>query len=92
MKRQLEISPGFQRAAKRLAKRDPRAASHLQTVLAALAEDAFDPALLGHKFKGALTGKFSCSAGFDLRILFSIVGDRGDAILLIDVGTHDDVY
>lgn len=45
------------------------------------------------KLKGPLEGSWACSAGYDLRIVFSF-GDHEDseAILLETVGTHDEVY
>ena len=48
-----------------------------------------------HKLKGILAGSWACSAGYDLRIIFDFVKEEEqpeDAILLIDIGTHDEVY
>jgi mRNA-degrading endonuclease YafQ of YafQ-DinJ toxin-antitoxin module len=43
--------------------------------------------------KGNLAGSWACSAGYDLRIIFSFVEQRGaEAILLETLGTHDEVY
>lgn len=51
------------------------------------------PQLKTHKCKGKLASSWSCSAGYDLRIIFQFVKHKGqDAILLECVGTHDDVY
>lgn len=59
----------------------------------ALADDAFQTALKTHKLKGELAGSWACSAGYDLRIVFEFVQYEGaEAILLQNVGTHDDVY
>jgi len=58
-----------------------------------LETDAFDPQLRSHKLKGELEGCWSCSAGYDLRIVFEFVQHQGsEAILLLSVGTHDEVY
>jgi mRNA-degrading endonuclease YafQ of YafQ-DinJ toxin-antitoxin module len=65
----------------------------IQTVLELLEEDAFHPQLRTHKLKGRLEGSWACSAGYDLRILFSFVQHEGaEAILLEALGTHDEVY
>ncbi len=65
----------------------------IQTVLELLEEDAFHPQLRTHKLKGRLEGSWACSAGYDLRILFSFVQREGaEAILLEALGTHDEVY
>ena len=93
MKRLLLPSPGFLRTAKRVTKRDPSSAVAIQTVLELLEEDAFHPQLRTHKLKGRLEGSWACSAGYDLRILFSFVQHEGaEAVLLEALGTHDEVY
>jgi mRNA-degrading endonuclease YafQ of YafQ-DinJ toxin-antitoxin module len=86
-------SSAFARAAKRLIKRDPSSAVAIQAALELLSEDAFIPQLRTHKLKGQLEGSWACSAGYDLRVLFSFVQHEGtEAILLEGLGTHDEVY
>jgi mRNA-degrading endonuclease YafQ of YafQ-DinJ toxin-antitoxin module len=93
VKRAIIPSPSFVRAAKRLVKRDPQLAEGLRIALGALAEDAFHPSLKTHKLKGYLEGSWGCSAGYDLRIVFTFVQHQGgEAILLEAVGSHDQVY
>ena len=56
-------------------------------------ENAFHPSLKTHKLKGDHAGSWSCSAGYDLRIVFEFVkDDENEAILLQSIGTHDEVY
>jgi mRNA-degrading endonuclease YafQ of YafQ-DinJ toxin-antitoxin module len=86
-------SPGFIRAAKRFVKKTPSAAIALETALFQLSEDPFDPSLKSHRLKGDLAGYWACSAGYDLRIIFSFVKHgKATAILLRTMGTHDEVY
>jgi len=86
-------SPAFVRAARRFIKRHPEAAEAVRETLVLLAEDAFAPRLRTHKLKGDLAGCWASSAGHDLRIVFEFVQEGGhDAILLLSVGTHDEVY
>ncbi|HEX6987445.1 MAG TPA: type II toxin-antitoxin system mRNA interferase toxin, RelE/StbE family [Planctomycetaceae bacterium] len=93
MRRELLRSSAFVRAARRLVKKDPSAAEGLRTALERLAEDAFHPSLRTHKLKGRFAGVWACTAGYDLRILFEFVEEGGtEAILLLTVGTHDEVY
>jgi mRNA interferase YafQ len=83
----------FARAAKRHVKRHPDAVDNFRATLTLLAEDAFAPSLKTHKLTGDLAGSWACSAGYDLRVLFSFVQHEGEeAILLQTVGTHDEVY
>jgi mRNA-degrading endonuclease YafQ of YafQ-DinJ toxin-antitoxin module len=93
VKRPLLPSSAFVRTAKRVTKRDPSSAVAIQAVLELLEEDAFHPQLRTHKLKGPLEGSWACSAGYDLRIIFSFVQHEGtEAILLETLGTHDEVY
>lgn len=91
MKRPLLRTARFVRAAKRTLRRNLALAEELHNTLAILGEDAFHSALRTHKLKGGLTGTWACSAGYDLRVLFSFVEDEGtEAILLETMGTHEE--
>lgn len=93
MKRVLEPTPSFLRAAKRLLRRQPAFDPHLAEILGLLEADAFAPALRTHKLKGRLAGCSAASAGYDLRIIFEILpSDGGEKITLHSIGTHDEVY
>jgi len=93
LRRVLLYSPRFVRAAKRLLKKQPAARDALRDALAHLEADAFDPRLRTHKLKGELAGSWAASAGYDLRVVFDFVQQPGgEAILLLAVGTHDEVY
>jgi mRNA interferase YafQ len=91
--RKLLKSAAFIRSAKRLLKKDPKAAADLQATLEQLTADAFHPALKTHKLKGQLADCWSCSAGYDLRIVFEFVQHESEeAILLLTAGMHNEVY
>jgi mRNA-degrading endonuclease YafQ of YafQ-DinJ toxin-antitoxin module len=93
MNRELIRTTAFVRAARRYVKKHPHAADDIEAALQLLSEDAHDPRLKTHKLKGDLEGVWACSAGYDLRILFEFVPiDEGEAILLLTLGTHDEVY
>ena len=93
MHRELIRSTAFIRAARRHLKKHPQTADDLKATLLLLSEDAFDPRLKTHKLKGDLDGVWACSAAYDLRILFEIVEHgQAEAILLLTMGTHDEVY
>lgn len=60
-----------------------------------MASDVFQPSLATHRLRGQFSGKWACSCGFDCRILFVIErGEPGDdeRLVLLDMGTHDEVY
>ena len=61
--------------------------------LSRLAADLYDPKLKTHKLQGGLAERWACSVTHSVRIIFQLVEHEGDdAILLLNVGTHDDVY
>jgi len=80
---------------RRTIRKHPEINEDLQSVLQSLLDNPFQPSLQTHKLKGKLEGSWACSAGYDLRIVFDFVdaeeGSEKD-ILLIDIGTHDEVY
>jgi addiction module RelE/StbE family toxin len=82
------------RAFRRVLKRNPALSKSVQETLQQLVEDPFHPSLETHKLKGKLTGYWACSAGYDLRIVFDFVKNETNEkeILLVDIGTHDEVY
>ena len=51
--------------------------------------------LATHKRKGKLAGSWACSVDYDLRVVFAFVDSgigKEEEILLIEIGTHDEVY
>ncbi len=93
MRRVLLQSAAFVRAARRLVKKHPEVGPILEATFASLIENAFQATLKTHKLKGELTGSWACGAGYDLRVIFEFVQHEGaEAILLQNVGTHDEVY
>ena len=93
MTRVLLQSTAFVKAARRLIKKHPEIGPTLEATFEALMEDAFQVLLKTHKLKGELAGSWACSAGYDLRLIFELVQYEGaEAILLQNIGTHDEVY
>jgi mRNA interferase YafQ len=93
MNRKRLRSSAFIKSAKKISKRNQDSLAGIQEALELLTMDAFDPRLKTHKLSGELAGSYACSAGYDLRIIFSLVEHEGaEAILLETVGTHDEVY
>jgi addiction module RelE/StbE family toxin len=85
----------FVRAVKRTSRRHPELLENLPTTLQLLSEDPFSPFLDTHKLKGKLFGSWACKVGYDLRIIFDFVKnlEQGeDHILLLELGSHEEVY
>ena len=93
MKRALLRSSSFIRRARNVLKKYPQWSQDLQSTLDLLATDCFHPRLKTHKLKAELEGCWACSAVYDLRIIFKFVEYQGtEAILLLTIGTHEEVY
>jgi addiction module RelE/StbE family toxin len=85
----------FRRALKRLVRKNPRIQSKVTAVLLTLEADPFTPSLKAHKLQGELKDLWACLVDYDCRIVFAfepIQDADQDAIVLIDIGSHDEVY
>jgi len=86
-------SPAFGRDLRRWLKSHPDTAASIEAALEQLSADAAHASLRAHKLRGQLAGCWACSAGYDLRVVFEYTQHEGaEAILLLALGTHDEVY
>ena len=93
--RRLVLTAKFRRAYRKFVDRDRRLQKAIDSTLAAMSTDLFAPSLGAHKLSGELYGLWACSCGYDCRIVFALEQDprtNTEVILLLDLGTHDDVY
>jgi mRNA interferase YafQ len=89
------LSSKFKRAIRKFTRRDDRLLAKIEETIVQLAEDSANPALGTHKLEGKLSGLLACSCGYDCRIVFSIEtaeDSEETVIVLLNVGTHDEVY
>ncbi|MBW4536589.1 MAG: type II toxin-antitoxin system mRNA interferase toxin, RelE/StbE family [Pleurocapsa minor HA4230-MV1] len=89
------ISSKFKRAFRKFTRRNPKLQAKIENVIIKLSEDILDPALGTHKLDGKLADLLSCSCGYDCRIIFAIEKEQEineTLIILLDIGTHDEVY
>lgn len=93
MRRTLLRSPAFARDLRNWLKSRPGAAAAIEAALEQLSADAAHPSLRTHKLRGPLAGCWACSVGYDLRVVFEYAQHEGaETILLLALGTHDQVY
>jgi addiction module RelE/StbE family toxin len=93
--RRVAWDSSFRRAFKRTTRKDPHLRRRILDVIEMLTEDASDPRLRTHKLRGKLEGLWACWVEYDCRIVFAFEPDPRageDMIVLIDIGTHDEVY
>ncbi len=85
----------FVRSLRRTVRKHQSLQQDIEYTLHLLQENPFTPSLATHKLKGKLAGSWACSVGYDLRIVFEFVKSeeqQEDDILLLEIGTHDEVY
>lgn len=93
--RALLFDESFRRALKKRCKNRPELQAKVSETLSLLEADPFIPSLKTHKLQGELKGLWACSVEYDFRIVFrfeALDETEEEAIVLIDVGTHDEVY
>ena len=91
----LIISNKFKRSYKNFVKKFPYLQDNIDFALNKLSEDPFSPSIRSHKLSGELFELYACKCGYDCRIIYSIekINNQDEQIiLLIDIGTHDNVY
>lgn len=93
--RTLLFDESFRRALRKRGKKHPELRAKVTEVLSLLEVDPFTPSLKTHKLQGELKGLWACSVEYDCRIVFrfeALDGEEEEAIVLIDIGNHDEVY
>jgi len=88
-------SPSFVHAFKRVTHRQPDLEARIEQTLQHLAEGPFHQSLHTHKLKGELAGAWACTVDYHNRILFEFAQNPEsgkEEILLLTMGTHDEVY
>jgi mRNA interferase YafQ len=94
--RKLVLSKAFEKSYQKFTNRNQSLKTSIAKAIYKLQIDAYDPALRTHKLSGKLAAYVACSCGYDCRIIFVIEKDLTnrdlEIILLLDIGTHDDVY
>ena len=93
--RKLVVSNSFQKSYLKFIQRNPDLKANIEEALKELEKDAYSIKLKTHKLSGKLLGLSACSCGYDCRIIFSIEKlkeSNQEVVLLIDIGTHDEVY
>jgi mRNA interferase YafQ len=91
----LSLDKSFKKSLRRLIRKQPQLQDKVSEVLDILSVDPLAPSLKSHKLTGQLDGWWACSVAFDCRIIFGLDRDleTGEEILLlVDIGSHDEVY
>jgi addiction module RelE/StbE family toxin len=82
---------GFTRSAEKFTKSHPELRVKFASILRDLEHDPFQPHLKYHQLKGNLKGIQAVSITYSYRITLTILVSDME-IILLNVGSHDDVY
>ncbi len=81
---------GFKRVYQKKVRNNPDLKKRFWKALGMLSKNPFHPALRTHKLVGKLEGLWAFSVAYDCRVVFRFM--NGDEVLLVDIGSHEEVY
>lgn len=81
----------FVRVAKKFFKKHPELSDKFKEAICKLENDPFEPSLKLHRLKGNLEKFHAVRLTYEYRIVV-ILMIIDEQIILVDIGTHDDVY
>lgn len=88
---QLIITESYQKRAKKFFAKHPEILKQYEKVLKLLCANPQHPSLRLHKLSGRLSGLFSVSINISYRLIINFI-IKNNQIILIDIGSHDEVY
>ena len=84
------FSSSFKRAFKKKIKRNRTLEEIFWEKLEKFMREPFSKELKTHKLSGQLKDLWSFSIGYDMRVIFFFA--EKDKVVLVDIGTHEEVY
>ena len=81
---------GFKRIYKKKIKNNSELKRKFWKAISLFSGNPFNSTLRTHKLTGRLEGLWAFSISYDYRAVFKFLDDK--EVLLIDIGTHDEVY
>lgn len=87
---EIKLSQSFKKRMAKFKKHQVKVSEKLPGLLKLLQVDPRHPKLKTHKLKGELSEKYAFSLDWQTRVVFELTDES--TILLVDIGTHDQVY
>jgi len=81
---------GFKRSYRKRIRNNSKLKKKFWQKMGIFLEEPFSPQLRSHKLSGKLAGEWAFSVDDDCRVVFDFLDE--ERVLLIDVGSHDEVY
>lgn len=88
---ELTWDSNFKRSYKERIRNNPRLKKKFWDTMEMFSLNPFDSGLRTHKLSGKLNGLWAFSVANDCRVIFKFYDDN-ESVLLIDIGTHEEVY
>jgi len=80
----------FKKTYQKQVKNDSELKKRFWKAMELFSQNPYNPRLRAHKLTGSLEGFWAFSVAYDCRVIFRFL--TKDEILLIDIGSHDEVY
>lgn len=90
MKIEIGVSSSFKRAFKKRIINDKALEKLFWRKMEAFSRNPYEPSLKTHKLSGELEGLWSFSINYAIRVIFKFLDKN--KVLLIDIGSHEEVY
>lgn len=87
---ELVWDPGFKRSYRKLIKNNQNIKTKFIEKIKLFSENPFDIRLKTHKLSGQLKDYWAFSIDYNCRIVFRFINDN--KILLVEIGSHQEVY
>ncbi len=81
----------YQRKEQKFFKKHPELLDKYARLLKQLQIAPFESKLKTHQLKGTLSEFYACSLTYQYRVIFTFI-IHNNTIVLVDIGTHDEVY
>lgn len=82
-------TPKFVKSVEKFCKKNPELVERFKSTIRQIESEPFHPILKTHKLKGEMSQFYSCSINYYYRIIIEI---NQDSVVLLNIGTHDEVY
>lgn len=83
---------GLKKISKKWIRDHPELKVQFAKKIALFAEDPFPPSLKTHTLRGVLKGLWSFRITYEHRLVFDFIDEGRTQIVLIDIGSHEEVY
>jgi Txe/YoeB family toxin of toxin-antitoxin system len=82
----------FKKIYKKWSLQHPGLKAQFEKRISIFEQDPFHPSIKTHSLSGSLKGLWSLRITYQYRLVFTFLDEKRTIVLLIDIGTHKEVY